>query len=313
MEIASTISQLREMNAEQLLQRSTAVLPPWITGLLVLALSWQLAQLTWALFPQGSDQPIALPAAAAPPPDRPVTPSLDTARIITAHIFGVKPAQPVIPSGPDPDEIEEANINMTLRGTIAANDPAMALAIVADDRGEEQVYAVGDVVAPGRELYQVFPDRVILQRGTEYEALSLPREGDSDTPTRRTRRTAGRAAATTRANPSSAATLRQTIAQNPARLTDLIRPQPVFKDGKQLGYRVYPGRKRKQFVSLGLKPGDLVTQINGMSLDDPARGMDVFRSLAETTQVTVTVERNGSPQVLVLDTNSINLESDGVR
>ncbi len=70
---------------------------------------------------------------------------------------------------------------------------------------------------------------------------------------------------------------------------------------------MYPGRQRQEFARLGLKPGDLVTQINGTPLDDPARGLDIFRSLSDSTQVSVTVERNGTSQVLVLDTQNLNL------
>ena len=93
----------------------------------------------------------------------------------------------------------------------------------------------------------------------------------------------------------------------------MIRPQPVFKDGQQQGYRVYPGRQRQQFAQLGLRPGDLVTQINGMALNDPARGMEIFRGLADATSVSVTVERNGQMEVLTLDTSTLQqaTPSDG--
>ena len=66
------------------------------------------------------------------------------------------------------------------------------------------------------------------------------------------------------------------------------------------------------FTQLGLRPGDMIVQINGMALDDPARGMEVFRSLGDATQVSVTVERNGQPQVLTLDTSQLqNLGNAG--
>jgi general secretion pathway protein C len=87
--------------------------------------------------------------------------------------------------------------------------------------------------------------------------------------------------------------LQNLAAQNPAAITEIIRPQPVFANGQQRGYRVYPGRNREQFSKLGLMPGDLVTAINGTPLDDPARGMEILQSMNSATQVTVTVERNG--------------------
>jgi general secretion pathway protein C len=87
--------------------------------------------------------------------------------------------------------------------------------------------------------------------------------------------------------------IRTLATQNPAAITEIIRPQPVFANGQQRGYRVYPGRNRQQFSKLGLMPGDLVTAINGTPLDDPARGMEILQSINSASEVTVTVERNG--------------------
>ena len=42
-------------------------------------------------------------------------------------------------------------------------------------------------------------------------------------------------------------------------------------DGKLRGMRVYPGTNAQAFNRLGLRPGDLVTAINGTTLDDQTR------------------------------------------
>ena len=81
-------------------------------------------------------------------------------------------------------------------------------------------------------------------------------------------------------------------------------------NGQLKGYRVFPGRNRQQFVALGLRPGDLITEINGVLLNNPSQGMAIFRSLGESTQVSVTVERNGKQETLHLDTNSIEVPAD---
>ena len=86
-----------------------------------------------------------------------------------------------------------------------------------------------------------------------------------------------------------------------------MRPQPVFANGVQRGYRVYPGRNRQQFAKLGLQPGDLVLSINGTPLDDPQRGMEIFNTIGTSDRVTVTVERNGQSQELTLNTAQIML------
>jgi general secretion pathway protein C len=87
--------------------------------------------------------------------------------------------------------------------------------------------------------------------------------------------------------------LQQAAAQNPSQLTEVMRPQPVFADGQQRGYRVYPGRNRKLFNRLGLLPGDMVTAVNGTPLDDPARSMEVLNAMNSASNVLITLERNG--------------------
>src|SRR5262249_25703689 len=65
--------------------------------------------------------------------------------------------------------------------------------------------------------------------------------------------------------------------------------------------RVYPGRNRQAFTRLGLRPGDLVTAINGTPLDDPARGQEIFSTLGSSSEARVTVMRNGKQQDLTLN------------
>ena len=72
-------------------------------------------------------------------------------------------------------------------------------------------------------------------------------------------------------------------------------------NGKMKGYRVFPGRNRQQFIALGLRPGDLVTAVNGVALDDPARGMEIFQTIGDASQISVTVERAGQRQDLSLN------------
>jgi general secretion pathway protein C len=77
-------------------------------------------------------------------------------------------------------------------------------------------------------------------------------------------------------------------------------------NGQLQGYRVYPGRDRRAFASLGLRPGDLVTEINGMALNNPAQGMEAFSTLSDATQVTLTLERNGQPVSLSVDVSQLD-------
>ena len=103
--------------------------------------------------------------------------------------------------------------------------------------------------------------------------------------------------------------IRDLAQRNPTAITDIMRPQPVFANGQQRGYRIYPGRNRQQFARLGLMPGDLVTSINGAALDDPARGMEILQSMNSATDVTVTIERNGQTSQISINNAQVAAEA----
>ena len=106
-------------------------------------------------------------------------------------------------------------------------------------------------------------------------------------------------------NASLADSVRQLLVQNPQATGDLLRPQPYFMGGLLRGYRVYPGRNRAQFASLGLQPGDLVMAVNGTALDDPNRGLEILRGIGQGGAVTLTVERGGQQQQITVDPSSV--------
>ena len=58
-----------------------------------------------------------------------------------------------------------------------------------------------------------------------------------------------------------------------------------------------------------LRPGDLIKDVDGAALTDPQQATQIFQGLGDKDQVSVTVERNGSPEVLVLRTSQLELDS----
>ena len=306
--ISARFDQLSQLSPEQTWIKVSSVAPPWICALLTVAIGWQLGRTVWMLYPTPAETPgPALVGGAAGEPASPSTPavSVNADRIANAHLFGEASAAAPTPPPQDLEDVPETQLNLLLKGTIAASSDQESMAIIAEGSGDEKVYEIGDAIPGGASIHAIRLDRIILERAGRLEELRLPRSEELAGTARRTSSTRRQAPV------ARTATIRQAIEQSDIRLTDIIRPQPVFKDGRQQGYRVYPGRQRQQFGQLGLRPGDLVTQINGMALDDPARGMEIFRSLGDTSQVTVTVERNGQTEVLSLDTSQLNENGAG--
>jgi len=286
---------------------ASQLLPPWVALVLVIAIGWQLANIVWMLIPgPAAGDAVVVPAGqVAASRSDPAT--ADVQAIAAAHLFGeagADDAAPVVPEVSDEDLEDTRLSNLQLKGTIASPEAAMSAAIITDSSNEEKVYLIGDPIASSAKLHAVYTDRVVLNQNGRLTNLRLPEEY-RENPTPPVRRTA-----TQRRTAPATQSIQSVVSQNVARLADVIRPTPYFVNGQQQGYRVYPGRDRRQFAALGLRPGDLIKDIDGQSLTDPTQAMQIFQSLGTASQVSVTVERNGQPEVIVLKTDQLNLGED---
>jgi general secretion pathway protein C len=299
MDVAKRLADWRDQPPEQWFNTANRYLPPGITAVLVIAIAYQLATLTWALVPGST--PVAAPSPRAV--DAGSTAASDYSALLNSHLFGEADEQAAVVVAPVVDA-PDTTLSLTLRGIVSTDaDPTgpNGSAIIEGNRGDSKTYYIGHTIdnADGATLHSVYADRVLLNRAGRLETLRLPKELTAST------------ASSPMASPlpSAAApqtgTLREVISENAARLTDIIRPSPHVQEGQVVGFRVNPGRDRAAFEALGLQPGDVVTDINGTVLDDPSQGLQVFQSLGESTQANVTVLRDGVPQVIVIDTTQL--------
>jgi general secretion pathway protein C len=289
------------VSAQQWLDRASRILPRVAAYALVIGIAWQLVQLMWLLLdrePEVSTTIAPAPAAVVNAPRQ----TVNVQAIVDAHLFDV-PQQAVA----DASEAPQTQMNLVLAGTWASEDPKNGYAFIGESATTARMYAVGKSVRSGTVLNAVYPDRVILETNGRLEALRLPRLSSANLTA-----LASPPPPPQRTPPTEVAeSLRRVAESNPAAFTEIIRPQPVFANGVQRGYRVYPGRNRQQFARLGLQPGDLVLSINGTPLDDPQRGMEIFNTMGASDRVTVTVERNGQPQELSLNMAQLSIPDAG--
>ncbi len=301
--------QWKDQSPEQWLATANRYLPHDVTFLLVLAIAYQFSTLTWALVP-GSTGAAALvaPAPSGASSGAPSEPS-DFGVLLNAHLYGEAAktgAAPVVPSAVA--DAPDTTLSLALTGILSGGDSA----VISSNRGTDRVYRIGQEIenANGTTLHSVYPDRVLLNRGDRLEALRLPNIVASASNTAGAPR-GGSPFLQPVAAPPQNESLRQVIGQNATRLTEIIRLAPHVEEGRVVGFRVNPGRDRETFEALGLKAGDVVTNINGTVLDDAGRGLQVFESLGEATMANVTVLREGVPQVIVIDTSQLQSLQEG--
>lgn len=281
-------------------EQNARVLPRVAETILVILLALALAQLLWKLVP--------VPASAAwtAPPAPPSAASVAASRgpnvdlIAEAHLFGQYQA----PAEPELSELEEApdtQLDLTLLGILAATVERGSRALINASNGEEKPFAIGDDVARNVTLQAIFPDRVILSRNGRLETLRLdknapPRPLRAQQPSEEEGYESEEDGADQ--NTSLLSDIREEILADPSRASDYIRVQPASSGGQLRGYRIYPGRNREAFSSAGLRPGDLVTQVNGIQLNDANTALQMLGQISSAASLTVVIERGGQVQTL---------------
>lgn len=273
-----------------------------VVQLLLLALlAATLAGLTWRLLSGGEMQ------VAAPPVPQAAVRQAQGERswnLAQWHLFGVKPqgvAQAPVESLP------ETNLNLMLRGVVAAGGSSVGGgAIIGTPNGVDSFYAVDASLPGGATLREVYGDRVVLERNGRRETLRLPRESlegataGSGLPAAPTPAplAAPQAQSGAPEQERSLGEYRQMALSNPQQLADVVRVQPRTQDGRFVGYEVQPGRDPGLLNRLGLSPGDVVTSVNGIGLDTPARALGILRSLNSREELSIEVQRDGVSQTL---------------
>lgn len=257
--------------------------PVVMSAVLVAALAWQLADVTWRLLPE-TEAPatVAMASTSRAPQDSGDSAAAPAMRVAGMHLFGTPPANE---PAPEVTEAPETQLDLTLKGLFVAWDGGGSAIISVGGRAED-VYVVGDTLVGDTTITAIRRDGVIIRRGGSPEVLRMehaPRARRA-----RTRQSQGqpdRAAA--------ARQLRQRFVEDPASLPRQIRFEPAVREGKLVGYRIASRTNDISLASFGLEPTDVVTSVNGVPLNDPRQASGVLASLRDAQSVEIGFLRGG--------------------
>lgn len=283
-----TFPEQLEKTLSQGYERHVRWLIPAVQVLLLIAISIAAAKLVWSLVPTPQSarwRPAPVQVAGS---SQETGPKLDL--ILGARLFGVyQPQASNLDSAPD------TSLNLTLLGIFAGTRKEESRALIGQPNGDEQPYSIGQDVVNGVNLQAIFTDRVVLSRNGQLETLRL----DKDKPS---------AAFVGDSSPAqngapSLGQVRQELLADPNKAAEYIRIQPVNANGQMKGYRVYPGQNQTLFNNAGLRPGDLVTSVNGIQLDDTQKAMQMLSDLSKAGSASVVIDRGGQSQTINVNFN----------
>jgi general secretion pathway protein C len=80
-----------------------------------------------------------------------------------------------------------------------------------------------------------------------------------------------------------------------ASLFSQIRAVPDLQNGASDGFRLSEIQPGSIFQQMGLQDGDVLTQVSGQPIGNPARAMQMLSTLQSRSNITLNVLRNGTP------------------
>jgi general secretion pathway protein C len=272
-----------------------------MVALLTLLVASQAADLTWRLIP--------VPESVAKPPRPTQQAPMKQSRggdaengletVANLHLFGkagVKPVTKIEAKAP------ETRLNLTLHGVFVDEDPKRGAAIIGTSGSTQKYYKIGATVMNDVTLQGVFADRVVLLRKGQSEVLRFPKVPTTASlaPNKRGRPDSSRK----RAGDSQALDgYREVFQKEPMKIFEHVRFVPVRSRDGLKGYRVLPQKNRELYNQLGIRPSDLVTAVNGVSLSNDQEAMKLMQTLKDASTLQVDIMRNGQPQSLSFNLN----------
>jgi len=217
--------------------------------------------------------------------------------------------------------VETEDLKITLLGTSHLTGGGGAFEIFEDQAGSQQLYLQGEAIPGVGKLVQVGKNRVIIDRNGHRVAVEIPKDDMGQpaddqgglperlrrrglrppfirNPMIRPARPAAKAGGIRKVAPNQYAIDRATVdsnVQNMASLFSQIRAVPDLQNGASDGFRLSEIQPGSIFQQMGLQDGDVLTQVSGQPIGNPARAMQMLSTLQSRSNITLNVLRNGTP------------------
>jgi len=259
-------------------------LPKAILFILISLIAYQVALITWALYPLQENT-----YSWSPPPIRSSTKisKLPTKDLEKYNLFGRYLGNNNKETSKETyKEAPKTRLNLTLVGIIAASEPHLSSVIIESKRVQNSYFIDSMIDGTKAKVTDIYDDRIILDVEGELQTLLLDGLEESKEEVNKV----------SKMQPQSKAAIvnvdREELLSNPSKLMDFIKISPVREGREVKGYRVNPGRDPSLFIDAGLEAGDLAVELNGIDLTDISEAMSLMKEFPTMTEISLTVDRD---------------------
>lgn len=224
----------------------------------------------------------------------------------------------------DLDSLFDTEIDV-LKPSKPAAKKSKSYAIMSHSGGDQQMYSEGESIAEDVKVLEIFSDKVVVEnRGVKQEIFLADGKSMASVDTPATKLpSASRQQARPRTLPGKAVSasiaagqqqstpagmsdprrggenlgqrdlrkLREDVINDASILSQYSAPEPLLMDGTVKGFRLHLSNRLRLLYQVGFRPGDVVTELNGVRLNDPATVQQALYNFIGSDQMSISVMR----------------------
>lgn len=214
----------------------------------------------------------------------------------------------------------KSTLPLKLLGTIYGGDPYSGIALIENtSKRNQNSFFVGDLLTQNAKIIEIHREKVIIDRGDHREYIELERK---QLVSKRRKKSSGSARPASKKiyatepppeaykeegfeRQGNAITMssdfrRKLLTSDFAKILQDAKAEPHLVGGELSGFRLTRIREDSIYQKAGLQNGDVVKEINGVSLVDTAQAIKLLNSLRGENDLEVRLERGGVVQTINL-------------
>ena len=305
MSAALTSILTEDGSSSRLLAAVVALVRQHLPLVLVLVSGWLAAQVTWQLM-----------TVFTPPQLVSVnlfTPKAYQEELLPGNTWQWSTWRDLYAKPPPKPEANQIRIAVQLKGILGTGKQGIAMLKV--DKKKEALYSAGDELGDGVKLEEVNLDSVKIRKGTATRVVQLvtkksdlflqaapPRAPEpAPEPTRAENKDVQ--VSVQKLNPKLQVqlnTIQQKVQADPTGVAKDFALDEVKQEGALVGYRLKYKIDPMLLLALGLRPTDVIKEVNGIPVSQLAGNPARINALMGLDQYRVVVERNDRLQTLVI-------------
>lgn len=190
---------------------------------------------------------------------------------------------------------KKTSLPLELVGTIVVNDPSRSVAaVLLKEKKEIEPFIPGDRILDQAEVINVNRNRVVIKnlKTNDLEYIELVEEGIE----LKTTRTSSAGSGIRQLSETDIVIDRSEVDKAMKNINKLLmeaRAVPYRENGQIAGFRLLGIKSDSLFRKLGAKNGDVIQEVNGVQIKDPATAMQLYQQLQTNDKFDIKVKRGG--------------------